>query len=63
LRCVEVQDINMLEHPSDDETFEQQCGQECYNLESYKMVDRTGYNWMRKDTAQKKCDRCDKKTN
>jgi hypothetical protein len=61
VRYVEEQETNMSERDADDETLEQQCGHECYDLESYEMVDRTGYNWMRKDTTQKMCDRCDQK--
>jgi hypothetical protein len=35
-----------------------ECVHGSYDLESYEMVESTGYHWMRKETTKKECDKC-----
>jgi hypothetical protein len=37
-----------------------QCGHTLYNLESYEMVERAGWSWMKGDTVEKECCQCHK---
>ena len=38
--------------------IQKECEHTSYNLESYEMVERVGWSWMKEDTLEKECDHC-----